>query len=551
MIMRLLPRVFSSSYFRAAAGASLVAVVACSSQSKLLLDDPEAVDPANPSDPLVGVKQDGDVGNVTVHRLNSAEYDNTVRDLLGDTTRPSTAFPPEYGADSFTNNADELTISPILFERYEAAAEKLAAAAVANNAIMTCDGTEGFEVCAAKILGAFLPKAWRRPVTQAEIAQLVALVKVAQTEGDAFNQGMQLAFKASLLSPHFLFRVELDPDPASSAPHRLSEHELASRLSYLLWSSMPDEALRAAADAGTLTRDYDQHIERMFADGKAKALLDNFAMQWLNGILGEAKPSATVFPAFNTSLRTSMAGETRAFLESFLFSDASMLDMLDANYTYLNAELAGFYGISGVTGTGFTRVTLDPTSNRGGILRQASVLTMTSISTRTSPVRRGEWVMVKFLCQHPPPPPPDVPALPPTITEGTMRERMAEHRKNPVCATCHKLMDPIGLAFEHFDGIGRYRSTDNGLPIDAAGQINTTSFDGAGSLATLLKGDERVASCMTKKVFSYALGRSPRDYDSDRLSGLTADFAKGGYRMKTILNAVTHNGAFLLRRGGN
>lgn len=507
------------------------------------------VDGTSPTNPA------GDVGTVTIHRLNASEYDNTVRDLLGDTSHPAAAFPPDDGAESFTNNANALSISPILFERYEAAAEALATTALGNPKIVTCDGaTASPDACAKQILTPFLRRAWRRPVTADEVTSLASLVQVAAAEGQPFTQGIQLALKAALLSPNFLFRVELDPDPKATTPHELDDYELASRLSYFLWSSMPDDTLLASADEGKLTSDdkaLDAQVERMLGDSKARALLDNFAAQWLIHTLPDAKPDATTFPTFDESLRSAMAEETKAFVGSFLLGDQSLPDMLDAPFTFVNARLATHYGIAGVTGDALVRVPVAPETHRGGLLAHASVLTMTAIATRTSPVRRGQWVLAELLCAPPPPPPPDIPALPSTVTTGTMRQRMDAHRSNPACAGCHTQMDPIGFSLEHYDAVGRWRDTDQGLPIDATGTISGgRSFDGAASLASVVKKDPRLGACATTKLFSYALGREPQDLDADRLGALTKGFAGAQHRARALIVSLVHNDAFRKRRGG-
>ena len=534
------------------------AIAACSGPSDQLLpgtpppaDLASSTDTNNPTNP-----EQGDVGNVTLHRLNASEYDNTVRDLLGDTSHPSAAFPPDDGADSFTNNAAALSISPLLFEQYEAIAEKLATSAVANKSIMTCDGAApAADACAKQILTPFLKRAWRRAVTADEVAGLASLVPVAAQEGQPFSQGMQLAIKAALLSPNFIFRVEADPSPSATAPHPLNDYELANRLSYFLWSSMPDDALLASADSGNLSKslpELDAQVGRMLGDPKAHALLDNFASQWLMHTLPNAKPDATLFPAFDEGLRAAMAAETQAFVGSFLLGDQALPDILDAPFTFLNDRMATHYGIPGVTGTDFVKVDVAPESHRGGLLTQASILTMTAVATRTSPVRRGEWVLSDLLCSPPPPPPPNVPALPATTSVGTMRQRMEEHRKNPACAGCHTLMDPIGLALEHYDAIGRWRDTDQGQAIDATGVLgNGKAFDGATQLAQVIKTDPRFMKCATQKVFTYALGREPMDTEGTRLNALGKGFADGQFRARTLILDIIHNDAFRMRRGGN
>lgn len=495
-----------------------------------------------------------DVGHVTVHRLNRTEYDNTVRDLIGDTRNLAAAFPPDNGAEGFTNNADALTMSPLLFEQYEAAAEKLAVVAAANPKITRCSAPASSSACSTEILSRFVKRAWRRSVTPDEVARLVSLVDRSQLGGLPFTQGLELAIKATLLSPSFLFRIELDPDPTSTTPRPLSDFELASRLSYFLWSSMPDDALFAYAEAGKLStpKVFDAQVKRMIADPRSSALVDNFASEWLLHTLGDVSPDKTIFPQFDEELRRSMAAETKAFVATFLFGDRSLDGMFDADFTFVNARLASHYGIAGVSGEGLVRVQLGPEARRSGLLSQGSILTMTSVATRTSPVRRGEWVLSELLCSPPPPPPPDIPALTEGSKTGTVRQRMEEHRRNPVCASCHAQMDPIGFALEHYDAIGRWRELDEGLPIDASGQLpGGRTIDGSVDLAKAIKADPRFASCSTRKLYAYALGRSPQPFDAQRLAALTRSFVDGDHRMKDLVSNVIYSDAFRTRRGGD
>ncbi|HSO33298.1 MAG TPA: DUF1592 domain-containing protein [Labilithrix sp.] len=491
-----------------------------------------------------------DVGTVTIRRLNATEYDNTVRDLLGDTRHLSAAFPPDDGADGFTNVADALTVSPLLFESYQAAAQKLAAAAVANPKIVSCGGGP---TCATDILSRFAMRAFRRPVTADEVARLVALAASAEAEGATFAEGLQLALEATLLSPSFLFRIELDAEPAAKEAHVLGDYELASRLSYFLWSSMPDDVLFAYAGAGKLSQPavFDLQIRRMLRDPKAGALIDNFASQWLLHSLSGVTRDATIFPTYDDELRTSMERETKAFVGSFVFGDQSLSDMFDAPFSFLDGRMAAHYGIPGITGAEPVRVSLATSTHRGGILTHASVLTMTAVATRTSPVRRGEWVLSELLCSPPPPPPPGIPALPENVTVGTMRERMEAHRKNPICATCHTLMDPIGFALENYDALGRWRATDQGSAIDTSGELpGGQKIDGPVQLAAAIKSDPRFLSCATRKLYTYALGRVPQSFDEPRLAGLTASFSQNGQRTRDLIVDIVHSDAFRMRRGG-
>jgi Protein of unknown function (DUF1592)/Protein of unknown function (DUF1588)/Protein of unknown function (DUF1587)/Protein of unknown function (DUF1595)/Protein of unknown function (DUF1585) len=506
----------------------------------------------------------GDIGTVSIHRLNSTEYDNTVRDLLGDTTRPAAAaFPADDTSYGFDNNGDVLSISPLLLEAYDTAAQTLAANALSGPSratIMICDPQTGADPCARKILGGFAKKAWRRPVTDQELGELAAMIGVATAQGDGFEVGIQLALRAILASPNFVYRAEVDPDPASVTPHPLGDYELASRLSYFLWSTMPDDALFAAADGAKLTGDpaeLGRQADRMLADPRAQTLVDDFAMQWMTAGLDEVKPSTATYPTFDPDLRAAMVGETREFMRSFLFGDVSFLDMIDANYTYANARLATHYGLPGVTGTDIVRVPLDPGTHRGGILTHASVLTLSSVVNRTSPTRRGRWVLTNLLCSPPPPPPANVPSLPPQTDATTLRQLLEQHRKDPACSGCHSLMDPIGLGMENYDGIGAWRTTDKGHPIDATGALTGAGspggepFDGTMQLEPLIKADPRFATCATSKLFAYAVGRAPAgDADTCRMKALTDAFKGKSYRMKDLVKMVVTDDAFRARHGG-
>jgi hypothetical protein len=355
-----------------------------------------------------------------------------------------------------------------------------------------------------------------------------------------------------LISARFVFRVELDPDPTSLLPHALDDFELASRLSYFLWSSMPDDALLDLAQQGTLHEDATlrQQIARMLADEKASALVDNFAGQWLfTRALDDHQPDAAAFPEFDDALRSAMRTETEQYFREFLFGQATMDQFLTADFSFVNDRLAEHYGLP-KTGSDFERVSLAGT-DRKGLLTQGTLLMVTSYPTRTSPVKRGKWVLEQLLCSAPPPPPPNVPALAmedkPT---GSLRERMEAHRSNPVCSSCHTLMDPIGFGFEHYDGVGKYRDTDNGFAIDASGMLpDGTAFDGPSQLADLLAADERLPACITRQLLTYALGRGSEPFDDDDITAITDSFVSGGYRLPQLVELIATSDAFRRRRG--
>lgn len=648
------------------------------------------VAPIEPSDP----------GRVTLHRLNRAEYDNTVTDLLGTRLSPAQAFPPDEAGFGFDNNADVLSLTPLVLELYERAAESLVTealreplwepfrldvpaqeadeliglevpdggvllfsaegrishlvqvplsgtytyTAVAYNpdpdvepsdlrllvgpevlttetVAATVEAPDVFEVtvelkegpallaveltnaqaaasgglrsfivvslglhgpaefvapdpnqptprerllvcepddahpaaCAREILEAFLPRAWRRPSEDGEVERLLALFDLGRAEGLDFEDAIALPLQAALISPNFLFRVEVDPEPtATDAYHPLSDFELASRLSYFLWSSMPDAALFDAAAAGRL-HDPDElgrQVDRMLDDPRSSALVRSFAGQWLYvRAVDEAAPDAWAFPDFDEELRVSMRRETELFFATFVSEDRSMLELLTADDTFVDDRLAAHYGLPPV-GPGFARV-YDVGPRRGGILRQAGMLTAMSYPIRTSPVRRGKWVLEQLLCDAPPPPPAGVEGLvEDDETPKTLREKMEEHRENPVCAGCHMAMDPIGLGLEHYDGIGAWRDIEVGQPIDATGVLPSgETFDGASEMIQVLASDSRLPKCMTEQLFTYALGRGPMVSDPPHLERINEAFGASGHRLRALVKLIVTSDPFRMRRG--
>jgi hypothetical protein len=505
-----------------------------------------------------------DPGRVTIHRLNIVEYNNTVRDLLGDTTQPGNAFPVDTGGGNFDNNADVLSTSPLLFEKLDDAAEALATTALAAGSatrarIITCDAAKvGDAACAMTVMRAFARKAWRRPPTDAELARLVAFVPLARANGDSFDQGISLGVQAVLLSPNFMFRAELDPDPAATTPRLLNDYEIASRLSYFLWSSLPDDTLAGAADAGQLrdVASLQAQATRMLADAKASALVANMGGQWF-GLYKTASlaPDRTLFPTFDAALATAMAQETTMFLGDF-FSSTSMsfLDMLDAPWTYANARLAQHYGLTGVTGTALQKVSLTG-SRRAGLLTQGSMLATTSFPTRTSPVHRGNWVLANLLCTPPPPPPDNVPPLSATVVPpgSSQRTQLEAHVGSAACAACHTFMDPIGFGLEHFDAVGAWRDVEHtsgsDAVIDATGKLpDGTAFDGSAQLAAALKTQtSAVSACVVQKVFSYSLGRDPGSADGCQTAALAKAFAGSNYNFRSLIMQMIASDVFRMR----
>jgi mono/diheme cytochrome c family protein len=500
-------------------------------------------------------------GRVTLHRLNRTEYNNTIRDLVGIPFQPADDFPADDVGYGFDNIGDVLSLSPLLFEKYLAAAEKIVAQALANpdarKRIFICQPTDKTrDECARKILENFARRAYRRAVPPEEVNRLAGLARLAESQGDSFDQGITLGLQAILTSPHFLFRVERDRGPNKLLPHPINEYELASRLSYFLWSSMPDEELFTLAREGNLRKPgtLEAQVRRMMRDPKARALVENFAGQWLQlRNLRNVNPDPALFPAFDESLRTAMLKETELFFESIVKEDRSVVDFLDADYTFVNERLARHYGISGVKGDSFRRVNLSG-SPRGGVLTQASVLTVTSNPTRTSPVKRGKWILENILGTPPPPPPPGAGELSEdkkVVLSGTLRQRMEQHRANPNCATCHQRMDPLGFGFENFDAIGAWRERDGQFTIDPSGVLPSgQAFKGPAELKAILKSRrEAFTRCLAEKLLTYALGRGLEPYDRCAVDQIAANVAKNGYKFSCLVDEIVKSDPFQMRRG--
>ena len=412
--------------------------------------------------------------------------------------------------------------------------------------------------CARQILSALARRAYRRPVTGRDLAPLVAFYEEGRRAG-GFEAGVERALRALLVSPDFLFRVVSDPPGAEpGTPYRLSGLELASRISFFLWSSLPDDELLEVAEAGGLEDPaiLEAQVRRMLADPRSEALARNFAGQWLRlrNISG-ALPSDVLFPDFGESLRQDFVRETELFFDSILREGRSVIDLLTADHTFLNERLARHYGIPGVYGSDFRRVSLAD-GNRRGLLGQGSILTVTSYPDRTSPVGRGKWVLENVLGTPPPPPPPNVPELEPAEDTGrvlAMRERMEQHRENPVCASCHRVMDPLGLALENFDAIGRWRGhMPGGSAIDASGTMpDGTGFDGPAELRGLLVRDrEQFATVVTEKLLIYALGRGIEYYDPPAVRQIVRGPAADDYGLASLVVGVVRSTPFQMRLAG-
>jgi hypothetical protein len=646
-----------------------------------------------------------DPGRVTLRRLNRAEYNNTIRDLVGVPFQPADDFPADDSGYGFDNIGDVLSVPPVLMEKYLAAAEKIMEAAIVaedpakarirrypgadldgsaptdiidgggkkltregdifvrftvtqpgeyalramaygdqfgpeppkmkfrlnkedlqtfnvpsesdkpqlfevkvklgagtnrfsaaylNNLVNNSDkdpkkrgdrnlNIEYLEVAgpldvplppypethrwiflgdgastnqierARAIISRFATRAFRRPARADEVERLVKLVQMARKQGDTFERGVQLALQAVLVSPNFLFRGELQPEPNNpKAVHPINEYALASRLSYFLWSTMPDAELFALAEKGKLRKSLDAQVKRMLKDPKSRALVENFGGQWLQlRNLRIASPDAKTFPSYDDELRAAMQHETEAFFEHIVREDRPVLDFLNANYTFANERLAKHYGLKEVTGEKFQRVSLKGTG-RAGVLTQGAILTLTSNPTRTSPVKRGKYVLENILGTPPPPAPPNVPELQEVKLTGTLRQRLEQHRENPTCASCHARMDPIGFGFENFDGVGAYREKDEDFPIDPSGQlVSGESFNGAPALAAMLAKSKReeFVRCLSEKMLTYAIGRGPEFYDKCALDEISKGVSRKGYRFSSLILEIVRSVPFQQRRG--
>jgi hypothetical protein len=411
------------------------------------------------------------------------------------------------------------------------------------------------EPCASNILASVGRRAFRRPLTDADLKPLLAFYRGGREERD-FDFGIEKALRAMLVSPDFLFRIE--QDPPGSAPgsvNRISDLELASRLSFFLWSTVPDDQLLELAEQGKLKDPavLDQQVHRLLDDPRAESLVTNFAGQWLYiRNLAQQKPDPDVFPEFDESLRVSFQRETELFFQNIVREDRSVMELLDANYTFLNQRLAEHYGIPNIYGAQFRKVTLtDP--NRGGLLGQGSMLTVTSYPNRTSVVQRGKWILDNLL-GSPPPPPPPVPDLKPHAPDGrllTMREAMEQHRSNAICQSCHARMDPIGFALENYDGVGKWRDKDAGSPIDVSGKLpGGVQFEGAPGLKKILVSNYRdqFEDTVTEKLLTYALGRGLEYYDRPAVRSIMRQAARDNFRISALIGAIVKSTPFQMRR---
>ena len=498
-----------------------------------------------------------DPGPKIAHRLSRTEYNHTVRDLLGVGLRPADDFPADGGGGGgFDNNASTLFVPPLLLEKYLMAAEEVLAAA-APEALFRHPVTwyRSETAAATGDLRDLARRAWRRPVSAPEMARLLEFYQKTRRRGADSRTATLAAAKAVLVSPNFLFRIE--KDPPGQTPAAIDDHALASRLSYFLWASMPDATLFALADAGRLSQPkfLEAQVMRMLADPKARALSEQFVGQWL-GIrtLGSvAAPDPQKFPEFTPALREAMMTEPTEFFAGLVRENRSLLELLDSDYAWVNADLARHYGIPGVNGSTFIRVSLSD-RRRGGVTGMAAVLTQTSYPQRTSPVLRGKWLLEEVFGTPPPPPPPLVATLSPNDekSEGlTFRQRLEKHRKDPNCAACHARLDPLGFALENFDPIGRWRTQVSGESVDASGELpGGVVIVGPEALKqVLLERKQLFLRHLTEKMLAYALGRGVEYYDIPAVKRITEAVASDGHRAPKLILEIVRSEPFRLRRG--
>jgi hypothetical protein len=413
------------------------------------------------------------------------------------------------------------------------------------------DETLSADEALQRVLERLASRAFRRPATREEVDRLCGIARLAVNEGESLEAGIQLALQAVLVSPHFLFRIEADP-PDEQPWRELNEYELATRLSYFLWSSTPDDELLQAARRGELRagNNLERQVRRLLADPKSRALVDNFAAQWLQlRKFDELAVSRRHFRSFTSQLRSDMRQETMLFFENLLREDRSLLELLNADYSFLNERLAKHYDLPGVEGPEFRRVSLAGTE-RGGLLAQGSILTVTSNPTRTSPVKRGKWILENILGEKPPAPPANVPELKEEEGEqltGSLRQRMEQHRTNPSCAVCHQRMDSLGFALENFNAVGAWRTHEGKFPIDAVGELPSgESFSGPRELTRLILDTKRDAfvGCVTEKLLVYALGRGLEYYDKCAVDRITQELAKDGFRFSRLVLEIVNSEPF-------
>lgn len=492
--------------------------------------------------------------NVAAEQEKPATYEMPI-DLAPGRKTIALRFPNDYYDEKFPNPRRRDRNLVVMSMRVESPATAGAVLPRSHRELIPRTPTPGQERPMAKdSLRRFMAKAYRRPVSEAEVDKLMKLWDVGFQRGRSMERAMRLAVQGVLTSPHFLFRVELDDRPQPGPAQELNAYQLASRLSYFIWASMPDDALSSKAADGSLLKPevLKAEVARMLKDPKADALADSFAMQWLElERLTTRLPDPKLYPTWSEDLKKDMIQETRLFVMDIMRNNRSILDFIDGPYTYLNERLARHYGISGVRGTEFRRVSLEGTA-RGGILTQGSVLTATSNPTRTSPVKRGKWVLDAILGSPPPPPPPGADVIPPSVNANvtlTIREKIEMHREDPACANCHAKMDPLGFGLENFDGVGAWRDQENGQKVDTTGSLpGGVDFEGPVELKKILKGrGEEFSRTFSTRLLTYGLGRGLRNPDRRFIEEVSNAGMASGYTFSAYVQGVVLSDAFRRR----
>ncbi len=505
-----------------------------------------------------------DPGHFVIRRLTKTEYGNTLHDLFGVEPSIADGLPEEVSGEGYLNS-----LSPLQLEQYLTIADRVLDRIVAPEDAPPTEVQErlfggpsapgpGTPEAAREVARSLAKKAYRRPPTETELDALVEAFELGRQNDLGYEQSLHLMLKAVLVSPQFLFITPVGKLESSTGIVPLDDYQLASRLSYLLWATMPDDELMALADSGTLHEPeiLEAQVKRLLQDRRSRALFDGFGAQWLGvGGLESQVFDPAVFPQMTAEMREAMYDEARLFFESIVRENRRVINFVDSDFTYLDGTLASIYGLEDtVTGPEMRRVRLSD-GNRGGVLGMPGVLAATSLPNRTSPVKRGVWVLEQVLGDHVPSAPPNVPALDEqdqgTVTNLSLRERTELHRTNTVCANCHELLDPIGFGLENFDAIGRWRDRDdNGEAIDAAGELpGGERFSGPRDLKAIIAGrGDDLARNLVEKLLAYALGRRLEGYDEIVVDDLMQEIAGDGYRMQTLVNAVVSSYPFTHRR---
>lgn len=512
-------------------------------------------------------------GRPALRRLNRSEYANTVRDLLGIHVNAAHALPDDgAGGEGFDNASETLFISPIHAEKYlDAAREALSHALLdpsPRSRLLTSTPSESVppEMAAEQILRQFLPRAFRRPVTDNELSEYTELFRIALAQEERFEPAITLVLEAAMASPKFLFHLESQPD--SQEPEKLSSHEMANRLSYFLWNSMPDKTLFDLANSNRLQDDnvLAEQVRRMLnspidggglrRDAKVREFAASFTEQWLGTrALGrEFEPAAPYASQYDSELEGGMKYEPIFFFEDLLSDNRSILELIDSDFSYLNNRLARHYEIAGEFREQPKRIELPAGSHRGGLLGMSAVLAVSSLPHRTSPVIRGKWILETLLGTPPPPPPPGVPELdadPDAVTSVSLRERLEAHRENPTCASCHASLDPLGFGLENYDVLGRWRNEENGKAIDATGSLpDGTQFDGVEELKqVLMKRKDQFVRQLTTKMLGYALGRGLTAEDRCVVDEIMQKVQQDDYKMQTLVIAIVQSVPFRYKMG--